>query len=869
MRVLNVWDSRSVRGCLGLALACLLAVSPSLLLAQAPDTAVALVPGETVLITPQGRYDAGLVHRSLLGGNHRSLWETPIEVEVLDLSTFAGGLTPVRRGGGLQTRSLRFQSAEGPLYSFRALDKDASRTLDPALRQSIAARVLQDQISALLPVSALVVSPLLEAAGVLHADPVLRVMPDDPALGEFREEFGGLLGLVEVRPDEGEDGEPSFAGAARVTGSERFLELLEDDPEHQVDPEAFLRARLLDFFVGDWDRHPDQWRWAEFEEGSGSRWEPIPRDRDWALARMEGLLVWVAGFLVPHYHGFRHDYHSVFAQSWSGRALDRQLLSGMTRESFAAVAEDLKGRLSDDQISSAVGRLPDSYRTQIGAELESALMNRRDGLDRIAMAFYDHLAGWVDIWATDEDEVAEVQRSADGTVLVTVREEDASDPYYSRTFLPNETNEIRLFLRGGEDKVEVAGDGPADIEIRLMGGGGDDEYADLTSAGGVGFYDHRGDNTFVAGAGTHIDETDYDDPDDPSSATHQARARDWGSRTLPVPYMLFDSDLGVVLGMGFSHTRYGFRHFPHRTFIRGSVGLSTGSGRPRAELDLNTPLAGPNVRLHLNGLWSGAEVNRFFGFGNGTINDGPSAFFEAEREEIRVDATLQLRLGERATVEVGPRARLFERIGETGRLIDDVQPYGNDQEFFNEFGLIAAFNLDTRPRIRHARGGETLWVEGRWYPELGDVESAFAGVKAVAAAYRSLDVAMEPTLAVRVGGERLSGRFPYQEAAYIGGGTDLRGFRNQRFAGRGAAFANVELRLFLGEFFFQVPSDFGVFGLWDTGRVFDDADTDTSLHNAFGGGVWFAFLDRANTLSVGFASSAEDQGLYVKAGFLF
>lgn len=869
MRVLNVWDSRRLARWFVPALLCLLAVGAPSLQAQTPDSTVALVPGETVLITPQGRYDAGLLHRSLLGGNHRSLWETPIEVEVLDLSTFAGGLTPVRRGGGLQTRSLRFQSAEGPLYSFRALDKDASRTLDPALRQSIAARVLQDQISALLPVSALVVSPLLEAAGVLHADPVLRVMPDDPALGEFREEFGGLLGLVEVRPDEGEDGEPSFAGAARVTGSDRFLELLEEDPEHQVDAEAFLRARLLDFFVGDWDRHPDQWRWAEFEQGNESRWEPIPRDRDWALARMEGLLVWVAGFLVPHYHGFRHDYHSVFAQSWSGRALDRQLLSGMTRESFAAVAENLKERLSDEEISAAVGRLPASYHTQIGAELEAALLNRRDGLDRIAMAFYDHLAGWVDIWATDKDEIAEVRRSPDGSVVVSVREDDASAAYYSRTFLPSETNEIRLFLRGGEDQVEVVGEGPAAIEIRLMGGGGDDQYADRTTAGGVGFYDHRGDNSFETAPGTHVDEADYDDPDDPASATHQARARDWGSQTLPVPYALFDSDLGVVLGMGFTHTRYGFRHFPHRTFIRGSVGLSTASGRPRAELDVNTPLAGPNVRLHLNALWSGAEVNRFFGYGNGTQNDRASAFFEAEREEIRVDATVQLRLGTKATVEVGPRARLFERIGESGRLIDDVQPYGNAQESFNEFGLIAAFNLDTRLHLRHARDGETLMVEGRWYPELGDVESAFAGVRAVAAAYRSLDGALQPTLAVRVGGERLSGRFPYQEAAYIGGGTDLRGFRNERFAGRGAAFANVELRLFLGEFFFQVPSDFGVFGLWDTGRVFDDADTDSSLHNAFGGGVWFAFLDRANTLSVGFASSDEDQGLYVKAGFLF
>ncbi len=32
-----------------------------------------------------------------------------------------------------------------------------------------------------------------------------------------------------------------------------------------VDARAYLRARLMDVLIGDWDRHLEQWRWARYE----------------------------------------------------------------------------------------------------------------------------------------------------------------------------------------------------------------------------------------------------------------------------------------------------------------------------------------------------------------------------------------------------------------------------------------------------------------------------------------------------------------------------------------------------------------------------------------------------------------------------
>ena len=51
----------------------------------------------------------------------------------------AGGLTATQRGGGEQTKSLRFKGADGREYQFRSLDKDPVAALPPELRTTAAA----------------------------------------------------------------------------------------------------------------------------------------------------------------------------------------------------------------------------------------------------------------------------------------------------------------------------------------------------------------------------------------------------------------------------------------------------------------------------------------------------------------------------------------------------------------------------------------------------------------------------------------------------------------------------------------------------------------------------------------------------------
>ncbi len=117
-------------------------------------------------------------------------------------------------------------------------------------------------------------------------------------------------------------------------------------------------------------------------------------------------------------------------------------------------------------------------------------------------------------------------------------------------------------------------------------------------------------------------------------------------------------------------------------------------------------------------------------------------------------------------------------------------------------------------------------------------------------------MALQPTLALRIGGKRVWGQFPYQEAAYIGDDSSVRLGRQNRYGGDASVYANAELRLFLTRFYILVPGEFGVFGLGDVGRVYFDGESSDKWHAAAGGGIWASFLDRANTVSLAVASSS-------------
>lgn len=810
----------------------------------------------TRLVVPGPHYRAGGLHRLIFGSHYRTLWTAPLPAEVIDLRTFSGGLTPRRKGGGRQTRSLKFEGADGREWKFRTLDKDPSAVLPPELRDTFVDAIVQDQISAALPAGPLVVDALSRAAGILHVPHTLVVLPDDPLLGQFRQEFGGLLGFLEEEPQVKEPVTPGFESFSRLLDTVELWERLDAHPEEKVDERAYLKARLFDLFIGDFDRHKDQWQWVKARDSEF--WQPVPEDRDQAFARYDGFALWLVRPSHPDLVDFGPEYPRIFGLTWSGRYLDRRHLGGLSWPEWEAVARELQSRLTDEVITAAVAELPPEHHRLGGSTLVRRLQGRRDGLPRAALRFYRQLAGEVEVHGTDQSEVVDVAPGEGGTVAVTITGSEG-EPRYRRFFRPQHTSEVRLHLKGGDDRL-VRQPGTGAITLRVIGGAGHD-ILDDTRAGGTRFYDADAGSRVLPGDGTRWDRRPYTPPND---STGQP-ARDWGHSVLGTPLLSGGGDLGLFLGARVSLVRFGFRKHPYASSHSLRAGWATALSAAQAEYTgevyrANSPTHG---RLVLRA--SQIDILRFYGLGNQTSDAPGEDFFRVEQSHLMVAPSLHLRLRP-FDVELGAVAAHSSTPMPADRFIGVAMPYGAGE--FGQAGLRARVALGQRNLDGGASGA--IWASGTYYPEVWSVESHFGAVEGQASAFLSApDAALGPQLGVRAGGRKLFGRFPFHESAFVGGPDQVRGLRPQRYAGEASAFGSVELHLRLARVSVLLPSELGVLGFADVGRVWADGETSDRWHRGVGGGVWLAPLKRSTAVGVVVAKSQGAKRFYVQAGFGF
>ena len=735
-------------------------------LAGTTVTAAAQVPtrtppasAESVTVVPGAIYRTGSFGRFIYGDHYRDQWTTPIKVPVLSLDQYAGGLRPVERGGSQQTKSLRLSGADGREYVFRSIDKDPSPSLPPELRGTYAKHVVQDLISAQLPGGSLVVARLLNAAGVLHVTPELTVMPDDPRLGAFRQEFAGMLGLIELRPT----GDPNEAtnegtGMVKVSGSEKLFERLTEHADETVDARAFLAARLFDMFVGDWDRHPDQWRWARTGNTPADQWQPIPRDRDWALVKLDGLVWTLARFVYPYpqFVSFDRDYADLIWLTWNGRVLDRRLLSELPRPVWDSVATALQASLSDAVIDEAIRRLPPGLATTSGDFLRRTLASRRAHLREAADRFYHILADEAEIHATDENELLEITRVGPRTMDVRIRQRSKSgvpEPrdWYHRRFDAGETREIRIFLHGGPDQVVVRGEGNARTLVRVISGGGHDAIADSTPGGhapNVRYYDT--DTTTVVAPGTHarIDRRAYVPP-----RTRRGwidPPRDWGSRRRFLPWLSYTPDAGLFVGGGPLFETYGFRQHPHALQTSLIAGYAIGVNRWRAEFTADARRENSDVHLTITARASELDILHFYGFGNETPLVGSKKFHSVEQRTIGLEPMAHFPITHRLMLDLGLNVRRTTTELDTNRFLTSVRPLG--VRTFAQAGARAGLTFDSRDIPGNAKRGVFASLQGTEYPDVWSAEGAFGSLSGQLATY------LERTGSIRAGARASRGR---------------------------------------------------------------------------------------------------------------
>jgi hypothetical protein len=310
------------------------------------------------------------------------------------------------------------------------------------------------------------------------------------------------------------------------------------------------------------------------------------------------------------------------------------------------------------------------------------------------------------------------------------------------------------------------------------------------------------------------------------------------------------------------HTRYGFHRDPFAERYRVRAGWSTGAMSGKVDFAGTWIRENSRARGRLLARLSGIEVLGFHGFGNETAAEGDDEFFEVEQLDLSVAPAIGVPVGQ-AELTVGPLFRYFDTDFDEDRFLNRDE-YGAGT--FGMFGVGSRLSFDGLNRTGTNRG-VAFTVGGAWYPAAQDVEEAFGEVHGdVTTALTAASAPLEPTLALHLGGKRVWGRFPFQEAAYIGDASTARLGRANRYAGEASLYAQSELRFRLAEFYFLAPVDFGVLGLADVGRVFLDGEESDIWHGAAGGGLWASFLDPAYLVRLSVSSSSERTAVYLGIG---
>jgi hypothetical protein len=255
------------------------------------------------------------------------------------------------------------------------------------------------------------------------------------------------------------------------------------------------------------------------------------------------------------------------------------------------------------------------------------------------------------------------------------------------------------------------------------------------------------------------------------------------------------------------------------------------------------------------------EVIQFRGFGNDIAEDN-DPFFDVKQKMWTFNPGLGFSFAPGSDISIGPIVR-YTTTDSAGFLALS-KPYG-----FSTFGQVGgAVNLHYENRILPDTTSPRFIVDftGAGYPATWDAESAYESVEGSAVAYMTIPFLTKPVIAVRGGGKKLFGDFPYFDAAFLGGGSSYRTEHRQRFAGDAAAFGSAELRVPLFDFPFITPTNVGVLGFADAGRVYVDGDSPGGWHTAMGGGFWVAAIEPAMNVNVLFTNNPERK-VMVSLGF--
>jgi len=822
-------------------------------------------------------FNAGWLHKSLFGSQWRDLWTTPISIPILDLNSFQGGLTPRFYGQNFESPFLKFIGNDERYWKFTPINKDILELLPDALQITFVENILEDQVSSVNPFAKIISSELLNAVGFDLPIPIFIVLPEDEALNKF----SGQVGFLESCNNPYEEKE--------INKIAELFNSIENENNTKVDSKEFLKIRLMNILLGNWDRNINKWNWDKIEKQNIYNWEPSPNNSDQALAKFGGLLPYSVSFIFPELTSFNDNLAHARNYTQSGRYIDRRFLTELTKSQWDSITVQIRQSITDDVIVTEVNKIPAQIKQEVKDEIIETIKNRRDNLSELCDDYYSIINKVADIYGSNNNDSVIVNRISNDITSIELYSPgnntiNTSEAYFKKQFDNNITEEIRIYLLDGDDEVKVIGEVDESPLIRIIGGEGKDRFKDESIVNGYFlsitpfkksekktiFYDSD-EYEFEKSSSTSIDTNQFDESILITENYEQSQ-RDRGSSWGFLPEAGYSTTDGVMIGGILDLFSYNFRKVPYEylqrlrfiyAFLPKSYKLEY-FGEFIDVLD-STDLVIDIVNSELS-------FTNYFGFGNENVFDRylyRDNYYRLEQKHVFINPQLRYNFDNETSLSLGFFYEFNDCKLRNEELIDSFPHNNYGIGNLQHAGINFKFLFDSREHEFYPKAGRYIKISGSYFNELLDTRDNYLRAEFDFRNYIPLNLPFETTLALRSSGGKVWGKFPFYHAMFIGGEENVRAYTRKRFSGDTSISLQSEVRLKLLQNKFLINGDLGMHMFAETGRVFAVNQISDNWHPSFGVGIWASSVNRIFVFSLTYAFGTDEQNIYFDTRMVF
>ncbi|UMB61013.1 metallophosphoesterase [Lutibacter sp. A80] len=821
----------------------------------------------------------GKLFLGLWGDHYRKYYGEKVAAPTVLLDTLFGGLTPVRSGGGHQSKSLRLEDKKGREFVMRALKKSATQYIQAVAfknqyiegqyNNTYTESLLLDIYTTAHPYAPFTVGKLADAIDIYHTNPTLYYIPKQNALKHFNKDYGNELYMIEERAGDNHGNLKSFGFSNELISTSDLLKKLRKSDDYSVDENTYIRARLFDMLIGDWDRHQDQWRWTEFKNGKKTVFKPVPRDRDQVFSKNDGFILGFLTRAIPALKAMQvydEDIRSVKWFNSSPYPLDMALINQSNYSNWEEQVNFIQKNITSEIIDEAFKNFPKEVHDVTVEDIKTKLIGRLKNLPKIAKQYYKHTSKYAVIKGTDKDNWFDIERLENGSTSVkayNIKNGKKGSKFFNKIYLKEETSEIWVYGLDDKDVFNIIGTKKNVIPLRIIGGQNNDEYI-IENGKKVTIYDFKSKkNTIIKNNGTFKFLDNY------KTNTYNYKKIKYNQNQI-IPSIGSNPDDGIKIGINNVFTTYGFERnpFTQQHTLNANYYFATNGFEISYKGEFANVFNKWNFLVESLFTSPNYSINHY-GFGNETTNyedDFGENYHRVRLSTYAINPSLkwESRLG--AIFKIGATIESKEVEASTNRFISTLNYTLEERKTYAGFKTSYVYeNFDHKvfPTL-----GMNFSLNAGWKTNLDNKNENHTYISPAFGINYKLSSNGKIVFATKLKGNIIIGdNFEFYDAASIGGLDGLRGYRNQRFTGNRSFYQNNDIRFNLRKVKTEiVPLQLGLFTGFDYGRVWLDNENSNNWKTSYGGGFWLVGADLIN-LNISVFNSKD--GAYFNFGLGF